>query len=82
MRHIDYGLSVFRSTAFSGWPDNQAFDLAAVLQGLLVAQQLEGFEVDSRFYEIGSAGIEETERFILTRKSTLPVDGDSVKVRR
>ena len=71
MQHIDYGLNVFRAGAFDAWPPDEPFDLAAVLQGLLVAGRLAGFEVNERFYEVGSpAGIEETERFILeqTRK--------------
>jgi NDP-sugar pyrophosphorylase family protein len=69
MRHIDYGLSVFSRTEFSGWPPDKPLDLAAVLQGLLAAGRLKVFEVNERFYEIGSpAGIEETERFILNRQ--------------
>jgi MurNAc alpha-1-phosphate uridylyltransferase len=69
MRHIDYGLSVFRSTAFNAWPVDKPFDLAAVLQNLLAAGRLKGFEVNERFYEIGSpGGIEEMERFILERE--------------
>jgi N-acetyl-alpha-D-muramate 1-phosphate uridylyltransferase len=60
MRHIDYGLGVFRHAAFAGdWPD--AFDLAGVYQRLLARESLAGFDVRSRFYEIGSvAGLEET----------------------
>jgi NDP-sugar pyrophosphorylase family protein len=70
MRHIDYGLNMFRSIAFHGWPSDEALDLAAVLQHLLAAGRLKGFEVNERFYEVGStAGIEETERFILAGQS-------------
>jgi len=69
MRHIDYGLSVFRRKEFNAWPADKPFDLAAVLQGLLAAGRLKGVEVNQRFYEIGSpAGITETERFILKRE--------------
>jgi MurNAc alpha-1-phosphate uridylyltransferase len=71
MHHIDYGLSVFRAAAFDACPPDQPFDLAVVLQRLLVAGRLAGFEVNKRFYEVGSpAGIEETERFILNRTTT------------
>jgi MurNAc alpha-1-phosphate uridylyltransferase len=71
MHHIDYGLSVFRAAAFDACPPDQPFDLAAVLQRLLVAGRLAGFEVNKRFYEVGSpAGIEETERFILEQNRT------------
>jgi NDP-sugar pyrophosphorylase family protein len=69
MRHIDYGLNAFRSIAFDGWLSTKPLDLAAVLQRLLVAGRLKGFEVQDRFYEIGSwAGINETERFILAQQ--------------
>jgi N-acetyl-alpha-D-muramate 1-phosphate uridylyltransferase len=72
MRHIDYGLSMFRKAAFDSWPAQKPFDLAAVLQSLLAAARLKGFEVNRRFYEIGStAGIQETERFILEQESGL-----------
>lgn len=73
MRHIDYGLSVFRSAVFDLWPTDEPFDLAAVMQNLLTAGRLEGFEASERFYEVGSPmGIEETERFILERQSHAP----------
>jgi NDP-sugar pyrophosphorylase family protein len=69
MQHIDYGLSVLRSAVFDAKPAGTPFDLAAVLQDLLVAGRLKGFEVSERFYEVGSpAGIAETERFILERQ--------------
>jgi NDP-sugar pyrophosphorylase family protein len=69
MQHIDYGLSVFHARAFAAWPPDEPFDLAAVLQDLLASGRLAGFEVNERFYEVGSpAGIEETERFILEQK--------------
>lgn len=58
MRHIDYGLGVFRREAFSGGQS----DLAALYRDLLEAGQLAGFEVGERFYEIGSfAGIRDLE---------------------
>lgn len=61
MRHIDYGLGVFRKAAFDGSPEGTAFDLAAVYQDLLARDDLAGFQVPSRFYEIGSlSGLEET----------------------
>ena len=54
MRHIDYGLSVLTPSAFADWPTGTAFDLAALLERLLAQNQLAGFEVHERFYEIGS----------------------------
>lgn len=62
MRHIDYGLSLFRSSVFEQWPAGQPFDLADVMQKLVAANDLAGFEVPERFYEIGSpAGLAELE---------------------
>ena len=54
MRHIDYGLGMLDSAALSSWPENKAFDLADVYRGLIERNELTGFEVEQRFYEIGS----------------------------
>ena len=54
MRYIDYGLGLFDTEAFSGTPTNKAFDLADVYQGLLARNELAGYEIRERFYEIGS----------------------------
>ena len=65
MRHIDYGLSCFRASAFAAWPEGARFDLADVMDDLLQQGRLAGFEVAERFYEIGSpAGLAETEAFL------------------
>ncbi len=65
MHHIDYGLSLFKASAFDEWPGDKAFDLADVMQRLVVQKQLAGFEVKERFYEIGShAGLAELEELL------------------
>jgi NDP-sugar pyrophosphorylase family protein len=65
MRHIDYGLGAFRRRAFAAFADGDAFDLAAVFQHALARGDLAGFEVEGRFYEIGSpAGLEETRAYL------------------
>jgi len=65
MRHIDYGLSLFRAGAFEEWPADQAFDLAAVMERLVGRGDLAGYEVSQRFYEIGShAGLAELEALL------------------
>jgi NDP-sugar pyrophosphorylase family protein len=65
MRHIDYGLSAFRREAFADAPADQPSDLAWLCQRLLAQDQLGGFEVFERFYEIGSpAGLEELRRHL------------------
>jgi len=54
MRHIDYGLSVFKSSVFEAYAVDQVFDLAEVMGHLVRERQLAGYEVLERFYEIGS----------------------------
>jgi NDP-sugar pyrophosphorylase family protein len=68
MRHIDYGLGVFRRSAFDGFPRDEVVDLADVQKALLERNQLCGFEIAQRFYEIGShAGLRELD--LLLRNS-------------
>jgi len=65
MRHIDYGLSLFRASVFAACPADQAFDLAQVMGRLVREQQLAGYEVPERFYEMGSpAGLAELETLL------------------
>jgi len=65
MRHIDYGLGVFRGSAFDAFPRGGVVDLAEVQMALLARGQLAGCEVPERFYEIGShAGLEELDRLL------------------
>ncbi len=62
MRHIDYGLSIFKASVFDAYAADQAFDLAEVMGKLVRERQLAGYEVHERFYEIGSpAGLAELE---------------------
>ncbi len=65
MQHIDYGLGAFHAQVLDAYPEGQPFDLATVYQDLIAQDQLTGFEVTQRFYEIGSpAGLEETWRYL------------------
>ncbi len=65
MHYIDYGLGLFHKKAFDQVPDNKPSDLALLYQQLLTQQQLAGFEVSERFYEVGSfAGINELEAYL------------------
>ncbi len=66
MRHIDYGLTMLRASVLESYPDNTAFDLAEVYSELVRSGRMAGFEVHTRFYEIGSlAGLAATESYIL-----------------
>jgi N-acetyl-alpha-D-muramate 1-phosphate uridylyltransferase len=55
MQYIDYGLNIFRSEAFENCPGDKPFDLAQFYPDLIIRNQLAGFEVKERFYEIGSS---------------------------
>lgn len=69
MRHIDYGLGVFRSTAFDGWPRDKAVDLAEIQTSLCSRGQLTGYEIKDRFYEIGShEGLSELDTLLRSRR--------------
>jgi NDP-sugar pyrophosphorylase family protein len=68
MHHIDYGLSVFRAAALNEYPPGTKFDLADLMQKLVSGQQLAGFEVGERFYEIGShQGLAELDALLKRR---------------
>ena len=54
MCHIDYGISLFRKEVFSGFPEDEYLDLADIHIGLMRKNELMGYEVYDRFYEIGS----------------------------
>jgi N-acetyl-alpha-D-muramate 1-phosphate uridylyltransferase len=68
MRHIDYGLSLFKASVFEKFPADEKFDLADVMQKLVRKKQLAGFEVSERFYEMGSpAGLAELETLLQSK---------------
>jgi NDP-sugar pyrophosphorylase family protein len=72
MKHIDYGLGALQARALRAYATDQVLDLAAVYQDLLSRDQLAGFEVTQRFYEIGSpSGLEETRRYLLEKTDEL-----------
>jgi N-acetyl-alpha-D-muramate 1-phosphate uridylyltransferase len=65
MKHIDYGLGVFRADVFAELPDGVPCDLATIYQRLLSAGDLAAFDIPERFYEIGSLrGLEETSEYL------------------
>ncbi len=65
MRHIDYGLSLFKASVFDAYAAEQTFDLAEVMSRLVREKQLAGYEVLERFYEMGSpAGLAELEALL------------------
>tara|TARA_B100002019_G_scaffold276367_1_gene275113 strand:- start:4445 stop:5158 length:714 start_codon:yes stop_codon:yes gene_type:complete len=65
MIYIDYGLSILSANIFDTYPNKSFFDLSNVFQKLSDQNQLEGFEVHERFYEIGTPdSLRETEKFL------------------
>jgi NDP-sugar pyrophosphorylase family protein len=71
MRHIDYGLGVFSSSVFEALPGGEMRDLAGVYRNLAADCDLSAYEVEERFYEIGSQqGIRDLERYLAERSST------------
>ena len=54
MTHIDYGLSCFDKLAFSSYSRESPMDLAQICTELVCSNQMVGYEVFERFYEIGS----------------------------
>ena len=65
MTYIDYGLGALRGDTLAGYPEGERFDLVRVYQALLARDELAGYEVHERFYEIGSPrGLAETRALL------------------
>jgi NDP-sugar pyrophosphorylase family protein len=65
MHHIDWGLGMIRSEALASRPADQPFDLGDFYSDLSRAGRLAGYEVATRFYEIGSIeGLRETDALL------------------
>ncbi len=67
MKHIDYGLGLFKAAAFAACPRDAVVDLATIQTNLCTRGELAGYEMKERFYEIGShAGLDELNRLLAT----------------
>jgi MurNAc alpha-1-phosphate uridylyltransferase len=67
--YIDYGLGILTHEVFKDFKNQSVFDLEEVYKSLLKKDELLGFEVKERFYEIGSfEGIEETSEYLSSLK--------------
>ncbi len=65
MHYIDYGLSLFKKTAFATYPSNTFLDLSEIQKNLVVQKEMAAYEVTQRFYEIGSCeGLQELENLL------------------
>jgi NDP-sugar pyrophosphorylase family protein len=62
MHYIDWGLSMTKADVIATHPARTAFDLAEVYGKLAQNGDLGGYEINTRFYEIGSPeGLRETD---------------------
>jgi MurNAc alpha-1-phosphate uridylyltransferase len=69
MSYIDYGLSIVSASVLKTYPFGQPFDLADLYHALSLKAQLAGYEVQQRFYEIGThSGLKETEEYFLNKE--------------
>jgi NDP-sugar pyrophosphorylase family protein len=65
MHYIDWGLSITKADVIAARPAQTAFDLAEVYGKLAREDDLGGYEVTKRFYEIGSPeGLRETDTLL------------------
>ena len=69
MLYIDYGLGALRREALAAYPDDAVIDLADVYHDLSLRNELAGYEMHQRFYEIGSPkGLKEADDYITGRR--------------
>jgi MurNAc alpha-1-phosphate uridylyltransferase len=69
MQHVDFGLSAFHREVFDNVASDTPTDLAEIIAELLERDQLAGYEVKNRFYEVGTPeGIAETEQMLKQRR--------------
>jgi NDP-sugar pyrophosphorylase family protein len=72
MQHIDWGLGMLKANAVVDRPLTEPWDLAELYEQLSISDHLAGYEMTSRFYEIGSLeGLDETNRLLLTSRASI-----------
>lgn len=68
--YVDYGLSILTSDCFSSSQGIERFDLVDVFSHLLLRNELVGFEVGERYFEIGSPyGVSEFKKYLERERS-------------
>ncbi len=69
MEYIDYGLAALRREVIAALPEGAKADLAGIYTQLVADGRMAGFEVQRRFYEIGSpTGIATCEEYLRQRR--------------
>ena len=65
MIYIDYGASILRKKALELVPQNQVYSMEELFTRLIEQEELLAYEVNKRFYQIGSPeGLEEFRRYV------------------
>jgi NDP-sugar pyrophosphorylase family protein len=78
MQYIDYGLGALHRGALNTYPAGAVVDLADVYHELSLRNELAGFEMHERFYEIGSPkGLQEADDYLSGRRGTAPRGEDA-----
>jgi NDP-sugar pyrophosphorylase family protein len=74
MQHIDYGVGLLsKELVLERVPPDEAYDLADLYHALVADRTMIGYEVNERFYEIGSpAGLAETHRHLMGASGARP----------
>jgi NDP-sugar pyrophosphorylase family protein len=63
--YVDYGISIFRKDVLDFFPKNTNLDLTLLNQKLISIGELAAYEVEQKFYEIGSfKGIKDLENHL------------------
>jgi NDP-sugar pyrophosphorylase family protein len=64
-RYVDYGLSAFKKSVLDLFPKNRNLDLSELNKKLISTNNLAVYEVQEKFYEIGSIqGIKDFEKYL------------------
>jgi NDP-sugar pyrophosphorylase family protein len=65
MTYIDYGFSIYKKAVFAKLTTEKYLDLSEIIESLVITGDLSGYEVNQRFYEIGSfQGIEDFNLYL------------------
>lgn len=73
MHYIDYGLGALRREALTDDSTQTVVDLADIYHDLSLRNELAGYEMHERFYEIGSPkGLQELNDYVTERRGTAP----------
>jgi len=68
MTYVDYGVAILGKSALERVPPDTQYDLADLYSSLVQSREMVGYEVATRFYEIGTpASLEETRAYLAGR---------------